>query len=254
MKRIKIAGLLMAALLAGVSPMMADDDVKTTNSAVNQLEDDIKYHEEVVEDCQDSIEVVEVRIAELKGRLDSLNKEVKDLKNQISALEKAKKNFENDIKEANKARQATYASRDNLVFDNKVQEVLMNPYNKLEVESALREVESMETKEVLNKMELVRDYGKYTKELRDFMDKQRSTFAKLNWATQGVDSDASKNFHKALKKQSYFKIYEKGLKSAKNPSIPYLDKVIEEILVLERQGFNSKYQYDKVVNMLYGVD
>ena len=51
---------------------------------------------------------------------------------------------------------------------------------------------------------------------------------------------------------SYYKIYEKGMKNAKNPSIPYLDKVIEEILVLERQGFNSRLQFDKVVDKLYG--
>ncbi|MBO7609240.1 MAG: hypothetical protein J6S96_03435 [Muribaculaceae bacterium] len=231
-----------------------DDDVKTTNTAVAQLEDDIKYHEEVVEDSQDSIEALDARITELKERLDSLNKVVKDVKGQISELEKTKKGFQNEIKAANKARQATFANRDNLVFDKRVQEVLMNPYNKLDVETALREAENMETKEVLEKMNLVRDYGKYTKELRDFMDKQRSNFANLKWATQGVGSDASKNFHKNLKKQSYYKVYEKGLKNAKNASIPYLDRVIEEILVLERQGFNSKYQYDKVVNMLYGVE
>ena len=43
------------------------------------------------------------------------------------------------------------------------------------------------------------------------------------------------------------------MKNVKNPSIPYLDKVIEEILVLERQGFSSQKQYDHVVDMLYGT-
>lgn len=252
MKNVLLVCAVMAALLMPQA-LLADDDV-TTTTAVAQLEDDIKYHEEVVEDSKDSIAVLDERIAVLKTKLDSLNQEVKDVKAQISALEKVKKGFKNDIKEATKARKDTYATRDNLVFDKQVQEVLVNPFNKLDVDAALRLAQNMETKEVLDKMELVNNYGRYTKDLRDFMDKQRSTFAKLNWATQGVDSDVSKNFMKALKKQSYYKIYEKGLKNAKNATIPYLDRVVEEILMLQRQGFNSKYQYDKVVDMLYGVE
>lgn len=245
---------LAAALVMGTAAVKADDDDKTKTTAVAQLEDDIKYHDEVVEDSQDSIAALDERIAILKQRLDSLNLEEKNIKEQISALEKEKKNFKNEIKAATKARQVTYATRDNLVFDKQVQEVLINPYNKLDVENAMRLAENMETKDVLSKMELVKNYGRYTKDLRDFMDKQRSTFAKLNWATQGVDSDVVKNFMKSLKKQEYYKIYDKGLKNVKNATIPYLDKVIEEILVLQRQGFNSKYQYDKVVDMLYGVE
>lgn len=244
----KFAILSLAALFSLASfNVMADDD-----DTVTQLEDDIKYHEEVVEEKQDSIADVEHRIDMLKQRLDSLNQVVKDVKGQISALEKIKKGYEKDIKEATKARQLTFANRDNLVFDQDVLDVLRMPYDKMAVEEALREADEMETKEVLNKMELVKDYGRYTMEMREFMDKQRNTFSKLNWATQGVDSEATKNFHKALKKLSYYKVYEKGIKNVKNASIPYLDKVVEEILMLERQGFNSKAQYDKVVNMLYG--
>lgn len=255
LKMKKLMTLAAFALLALANfTVMADDDDNTTNNTVLQLEDDIKYHEEVVIDRQDSIAVVEQNIDLLKQRLDSLNKVVKDVKSQISALEKVKKGYQNDIKAANKARQETFASRDNLVFDQEVLDVLMKPYNKLAVEAALREAEGMETKEVLNKMELVKDYGRHTKDLRDFLDKQRGTFVKLRWATQGLDSEVYKNFHKGLKKLSYYKIYEKGVKNVKNPSIPYLDKVIEEVLLLERQGFNSQTQYDKVLNMLYGVE
>ena len=244
----KFAILSLAALFSLASfNVMADDD-----DTVTQLEDDIKYHEEVVEEKQDSIADVEHRIDMLKQRLDSLNQVVKDVKGQISALEKIKKGYEKDIKEATKARQLTFANRDNLVFDQDVLDVLRMPYDKMAVEEALREADEMETKEVLNKMELVKDYGRYTMEMREFMDKQRNTFSKLNWATQGADSEATKNFHKALKKLSYYKVYEKGIKNVKNASIPYLDKVVEEILMLERQGFNSKAQYDRVVNMLYG--
>ena len=254
MKRFTLWCLLPVALILCPASMIADDDNTTKNNAVAQLEDDIKYHDEVMEDSRDSIAALDEQIALLKGRIDSLDKVSKDIKNQIEMLEKNKKSFQKDIKTAQKARQETFATRDNMVYENQVLEVLMNPYDKLDVEAALRQAEGMETKEVLNKMELVRDYGKYTKELRDFMDKQRNTFAKLNWSTQGIDSEASKNFHKALKKVSYYKVYEKGLKNVKNASIPYLDKVIEEILLLERQGFNSKYQYDKVVNLLYGAE
>ena len=247
--------ILVAAALIGAAALTtsADDDVvRTATGTVGQLEDDIRYHEDVVADCQDSIAAMEARITVLRERLDSLNAAVKDVKSQISALEKEKKAYERDIKNATKARKQTYSSRDNLVFDQQVRDVLCAPYNKLDVETALRSAEGMETKEVLDKMELVRNYGRYTQELREFMEKQRPTFVKLNWASQTSDSEATKKFHKTLKGLSYYKIYEKGMKSAKNPSIPYLDKVIEEILVLERQGFNSRMQFDKVVDMLYG--
>ncbi|MBQ7690333.1 MAG: hypothetical protein IJT30_03960 [Muribaculaceae bacterium] len=247
--------ILFAAALIGAAALAAnadDDVVRTTNGTVGQLEDDIRYHEDVVQDCQDSIAAVEARITVLREHLDSLNAVVKDVKSQITALEKEKKAYERDIKAATKARKMTFASRDNLVFDQQVRDVLCAPYNKLDVETALRSAEGMETKEVIDKMELVRNYGRYTQELRDFMEKQRPTFAKLNWATQAADSENTKKFHKALKGLSYYKIYEKGMKNAKNPSIPYLDKVIEEILVLERQGFNSRLQFDKVVDKLYG--
>ncbi len=249
--RMGAAALLLAAVAMTAG---ADDDVvRTAGNAVTQLEDDIRYHEDVMEDSQDSIANREARITVLRERLDSLNQVVKDVKAQISALEKEKKAFQKDIKDATKARKETFAARDNMVFDQQVQKVLLNPYNKLDVEAALRNAEGMETKEVLEKMELVKDYGRHTKELRDLLEKHRPTFVKMRWATQGIDSEASKKFHKELKGLSYYKIYEKGMKSAKNPSIPYLDKVIDEILVLERQGFNSQKQYDRVVDMLYGV-
>lgn len=244
-----------AALIAMACAVIgrADDDVVRTNGTVNQLEEDIRYHEDVMEDSQDSIADLEARIAVLRQRLDSLNLLVNDVKGEISSLEKQKKAFEKEIKAANKARKETFASRDNLVFDQQVMEVLRKPYNKLEVEKAMRNAEGMETKEVLAKMELVGDYGRYTQELREFLEKHRAVFVKQRWAAQGTDSEAAKKFHKELKGLSYYKVYEKGMKNVKNPSIPYLDKVIEEILVLERQGFSSQKQYDHVVDMLYGT-
>ena len=246
MKKFAIFSLMALLSLACFTAMADDDDT------VTQLEDDIKYHEEIIDEKQDSIADVEHRIDLLKLRLDSLNQVVKDVKAQINALEKIKQGYQKDIKETTKARRLTFANRDNLVFEQEVLDVLRKPYDKLAVEEALREADGMETKEVLDKMELVKDYGRYTMELREFMDKQRNTFVKQNWSTQGADSEVTKNFHKALKKLSYYKVYEKGLKNIKNPSIPYLDKVVEEILLLERQGFNSKTQFDRVANMLYG--
>ena len=248
--------LCAAAALCAVCAMPAaadDNNVVAKAGSVQQLEEDIRYHEDVVEDCQDSIAAVEARITILKDRLDSLNRVLKDVKSMISDLEKEKKAYQKDIKTATQARKETFANRDNMVFDQQVKGVLQKPYNKLDAEAALRCAEGMETKEVLSKMELVSEYGRYTKELREFLDKQRATFVKLRWATQGADSDVVKKFHKELKGLSYYKIYEKGMKSVKSPSIPYLDKVVDEILVLERQGFNSQMQYDKVADMLYGV-
>ena len=227
---------------------------QVTNTTVSQLEDDIQYHEDVVDDLNDSIAAIDSRIALLKQKLDSINNEAKEVKNQISALEKEKKAFQRDIKEANKARQITFATRDNMVFEQDVQDVLLRPYNKLAVEEALKSFEAMETKDVLKKKSLVENYGRYTQELRKLLDDFRPQFEKVRWHAQAVDSEVVKKFHKALKGCSYYKVYDKGVKNVKNPSIPHLDKVIEEILILERQGFNSSMQYDRVTNMLYGTN
>lgn len=222
------------------------------NTTVSQLEEDIQYHEDVVDERKDSIELLDAQIALLKLRLDSLNKETKDVKAQISALEKEKKAMFKDIKEANKARQLTFATRDNMVFDQQVQDVLLKPFDKQAVEEAMKHFDDMETKDVLKKKELVENYGKYTKELRDLLADYRGAFEKTRWAKIEIDSDLSKKFTKDLKKCSYYKVYERGLKSPKNATIPYLDKVIDEIVLLQRQGFNSKLQYEKVENKLYG--
>lgn len=222
-------------------------------ATVSQLEDDIQYQEDVVDDNNDSIAAINERIAVLKAKLDSLNNECKDVKNQISALEKEKKGYQKQIKDANKARQLTYATRDNLVFEEEIQDVLMSPYSKVDVDNALKSFEGMETKDVLKKKALVENYGKYTKELRDLLDDYRIKFERQRWAVQSADSELYKKFHKALKSTGYYKVYNKGINNSKEATIPYLDKVMEEILLMERQGFNSRALYDKVVGMLYGA-
>ena len=247
MKKTILAVFLM--LLCGNYVLCNAQQVAT----VTQLEDDIQYQEDVVDDSNDSIAALNTRIAELKAKLDSLNNECKEVKGMISALEKEKKEYQKQIKEANKARQLTFATRDNLVFEEEVQDVLMSPYSKVDVDNALKSFEGMETKEVLKKKELVENYGRYTKELRDLLEEYRIKFERQRWAVQGVDSELYKKFHKAFKKTAYYKVYDKGVNNSKSPTIPYLDKVMEEILLLERQGFNSRALYDKVVGMLYGA-
>ncbi|MBR6248385.1 MAG: hypothetical protein IKQ89_05235 [Muribaculaceae bacterium] len=248
--------IILAVMALSAATAMADDNrtyvSPTTN--VTDLEDDIRYQEDLMAEKQDSIDELNAQIQALKQRLDSINALEKDVKGQISALEKMRKALENDIKVADKTRRNVHETRDYLVFDQEIQDVLLNPYNKLDVENALRSFEGMETKEVLKKRELLENYGRYTIDMRKFLEKQRSVFANLRWATQGADSDAYKKFDKGLKSLSYYKVYEKGMKNQKNATIPYLDKVINAILQLERRGFNSAQDYDKVLDMLYTND
>lgn len=250
MKYFKLALVTLLALAAVFAK--ADDKVvvrQTTNVA--ELEDDIKLQEELVLDMKDSVAVLESNMAFLKARLDSVNAIAKDLKSQISTLEKLKKEQEKGIKLANKTRQATFESRDNLVYQQEVLDVLTEPYDKLKVESSLASFDGMETKDVIKRKDMVQNYGKYTKEIREFLEKQKSTFEQLRWATQGTDSEAYKKFAKGFKGLSYHKIFEKGQKNVSNPTIPYLDKVMTSIQLLQRSGFNSKYQFEQVLDMLY---
>jgi predicted nucleic acid-binding Zn-ribbon protein len=200
---------------------------------------------------RDSITILNGKIDILKIRLDSLNSVVKDVKDQISALEKLRKEQEKGIKAANKTRQETVDSRDNLIYQMDILPVLQNQYDKLKVEQALTKFDGMETKDVLKRKEMVENYGKYSLEIRNLLEKYKSKFEQTRWATQGTDSDLYKEFQKAFKKLGYYKTFEKGAKNASTPTIPYLDQIMSEIQLIQRSGFNSQYQYNKVLNMLY---
>ena len=244
--------LIVVALTLAVCSVQADDKVvvrRTTN--VTELDKDIRLQEDIVDFHLDSIEVLNDSIKALKVRLDSLNDLVKGVKAEISALEKARKACEKEIKAANKTREATFVARDNLVYDQQIEPVLSVAYSKAAVEACLQHFEGMETKDVAKRTELVKNYGKYTQETREMLDKHRATFERLRWSTVGTEDEAYKKFAKDLKGLDYLKIYNKGLKDPNAPTIPYLDKVFNEILMLQRSGFNSKTQYDRVLNMLY---
>ena len=252
MRRIIIT-LMAAVLLPAIA--LAQTSTTAQNNAqsqqLTQLEDEIDLQEELTQDMRDSITILNGKIDILKIRLDSLNSVVKDVKDQISALEKLRKEQEKGIKAANKTRQETVDSRDNLIYQMDILPVLQNQYDKLKVEQALTKFDGMETKDVLKRKEMVENYGKYSLEIRNLLEKYKSKFEQTRWATQGTDSDLYKEFQKAFKKLGYYKTFEKGAKNASTPTIPYLDQIMSEIQLIQRSGFNSQYQYNKVLNMLY---
>lgn len=247
----------LTMLAVAIVPVIALAQTSTTaqqNAQAQQLlqlEDEIDLQEELAQDMRDSITILNGKIDQLKARLDSLNGVVKDVKEQISTLEKLKKEQDKGIKTANKTRQETVDSRDNLVYQKDILPVLQKRYDKLEAERVLAKFDDMETKDVLKRKELVENYGKYSLEIRNLLEKYKSKFEQTRWATQGTDSELYKDFQKAFKKLGYYKTYEKGIKNPSAPTIPYLDQVMSEVQLFQRSGFNSQYQYDKVLNMLY---
>lgn len=253
MRLIKHLSASMAALsLLAVIGAQADDKVVNGQTTqLTQLEKDIKLHDDLAADMRDSIAILDAEMEVLKAKLDSVNDVAKGIKGQISQIEKLKKEQEKSIKSTQKSRQATVETRDNLIYQQDVLPVLSEPYDKIEVENVLAKFDAMETKDVIKRKDLVNNYGKYAKDIRDFLEKQKRTFEQLRWVTQGSDSEAYKTFQKGLKGLSYYKIYEKGLKNPKTPTIPYLDEVMGSILQLQHSGFGSQAQYNRVINMLY---
>ena len=237
----KVLFILIAVLAA----------ISVSAQSVQEHETHIKNQEELMENKKDSIKELDSQIKELKQRVDSLNKEEKKVKEQINALEKLKKGHENDIKVAEKTRKSHFASRDNLVFSIGVASVLLAPYNKMDVEDALKHFDGMETKEVLKKKQLVQNYGKYTKNLREFLEKQKIVLAGEGWAVQDPKSETYKKFMKGLKGTNYWKIYDA---STKNPSIPYLDNVMEQVMQQATNGLSNSRRFDEIINMLYSND
>ena len=201
---------------------------------VLQLEKDIEQHEKTIKEK-------EAAIKELEGRIDDLKSQLKDLESQKKALEK-------ELKNEVKLRKDKFTTRDELVYDQEIVDVLYNPYNKDDIEDALKSFEGMETKDVVKKKELIEKYGEYTKNLKEFLEKQKSELAKTRWAYQSSATDIYKKFEKGLKGTKYWKIYNK---KEKNESINYLDRVMDKVMQFKNDGLKNEKQLNDILNMLY---
>ena len=201
---------------------------------VQQLEREIEEHEKNIKEKESTIK-------NLEERIDNLKSELKDLESQKKTLEK-------DLKAEIKTRKDKFTTRDELVYDQEIADVLYNPYNKSDVEEALDSFEGMETKEVIKKKELVQKYGEYTKDLKEFMEKMKKQLAENRWKYLSSSSDLYKKFEKGLKGTKYWKIYNK---KEKNESIDYLDRVMDKIMLFKNDGLKSETQFNEILNLLY---
>ena len=231
MKRTKLLVMsLTVMMIAALAPMASAQSVQN----VQQLENEIEEHEKNIKEKEQAVKDLEERIEQLKAQ-------IKEMENEKKALEK-------DIKNETKLRKDKFTLRDEQVYDQEIVDVLFNPYNKSDVEEALRSFEGMETKEVLKKKELVEKYGEYTKDLRDFMEKMKKQLTDNRWKYVSSTSDLYKRFEKGLKGTKYWKIYSK---KEKNESIDYLDRVMDKIMMFKNDGLKSEAQFNEILNMLY---
>ena len=231
MKKIKLMVIVMTVtMLTVVAP--AAKAQPTQN--VQQLEKEIEQHEKNIKEKENSIK-------DLEDQIDNMKSQLKDLESQKKTLEK-------ELKAEIKTRKDKFVTRDELVYDQEIADVLYNPYNKSDVEEALDSFEGMETKEVIKKKEIVQKYGEYTKDLRDFMEKMKKNLAANHWKYVSSSTDLYKKFEKELKGPKYWKIYNK---KEKNESIDYLDRVMDKIMLFKNDGLKSETQFNEVLNMLY---
>ena len=231
MKKIKLMVIVMTVtMLTVVAP--AAKAQPTQN--VQQLEKEIEQHEKNIKEKENSIK-------DLEDQIDNMKSQLKDLESQKKTLEK-------ELKAEIKTRKDKFVTRDELVYDQEIADVLYNPYNKSDVEEALDSFEGMETKEVIKKKEIVQKYGEYTKDLRDFMEKMKKNLSANHWKYVSSSTDLYKKFEKELKGTKYWKIYNK---KEKNESIDYLDRVMDKIMLFKNDGLKSETQFNEVLNMLY---
>ena len=230
MNKIKLMVIAMTVtMMTAVAPAMAQPAQN-----VQQLEREIEQHEKNIKEKENSIKDLEERIDEMK--------------NQLKDLETQKKTLEKELKAEIKTRKDKFVTRDELVYDQEIADVLYNPYNKSDVEEALDSFEGMETKDVIKHKELVEKYGEYTKDLKEFMEKFKKQLAENRWKYVSSSSDLYKKFEKGLKGTKYWKIYNK---KEKNESIDYLDRVMDKIMMFKNDGLKSEAQFNECLNMLY---
>ncbi len=228
MKQIK---LLVIAMTMTMAPAVM---AQSSTQNVLQLEKDIEMHEKNIKDK-------ETAIKNLEERIDSLKSIIKDMESQKKTLEK-------ELKNEVKIRKDKFTDRDEMVYDQEIVDVLYNPYNKSDVDEALRSFEGMETKEVIKKRELVEKYGEYTKNLKEFLEKQKTELSKTRWTYQSSSTDAYKKFEKGLKGTKYWKVYNK---KEKNESIDYLDRVLDKVMLFKNDGLKDERKLNEAINMLY---
>jgi septal ring factor EnvC (AmiA/AmiB activator) len=225
---------MVIAMTVMMIAAMAPNATAQTVQNVQQLEKDIETHEK-------NIKEKEAAIKELEEKIDSL-------KSQLKSLESQKKELEKDVKNEAKMRKEKFTTRDELVYDQEIVDVLYNPYNKSDVEEALESFEGMETKDVIKKKELVSKYGEYTKDLKEFMEKMKKQLSDNRWKYVSSSADLYKKFEKGLKGTKYWKIYNK---KEKNESIDYLDRVMDKIMMFKNDGLKNEAQFNEILNMLY---
>ena len=213
--------------IAAMAPTVGAQDVQSLEKDIETHEKNIKQNEEAIRELQD--------------RIDELKSQIKDLESQKKALEK-------ELKSETKLRKEKFATRDDLVYEQEIADVLYNPYNKADIDEALRSFEGMETKDVMKKKELVEKYGEYTKDLKEFMEKMKKQLSANKWKYLSSTSDLYKKFEKELKGTKYWKVYNK---KEKNESIDYLDRVMDKIMLLKNDGLKSESQFNEILNMLY---
>ena len=231
MKRIK---MLVFAMTITMMASMAPNAAAQATQNVQQLEREIEQHEKNIKEKENSIK-------DLEERIDNLKSDLKELESQKKALEK-------ELKAEIKTRKDKFTTRDELVYDQEIADVLYNPYNKGDVEEALDSFEGMETKDVIKKKEIVQKYGEYTKDLKEFMEKMKKQLASNKWKYLSSSTDLYKKFEKGLKGTKYWKIYNK---KEKNESIDYLDRVMDKIMLFKNDGLKSEQQFNEILNMLY---
>ena len=230
MNKIKLMVIAMTVtMMTAVAPDMAQPAQN-----VQQLEREIEQHEKNIKEKENSIKDLEERIDEMK--------------NQLKDLETQKKTLEKELKAEIKTRKDKFVTRDELVYDQEIADVLYNPYNKSDVEEALDSFEGMETKDVIKKKEIVQKYGEYTKDLREFMEKSKKQLAGNSWKYVSSSTDLYKKFEKGLKGTKYWKVYNK---KEKNESIDYLDRVMDKIMLFKNDGLKNEQQFNEILNMLY---
>lgn len=231
MKQIRLTVIALIVIMAAA---MTPSTMAQASQNVLQLEKEIELHEKNILEKQNAIKELEVKI--------------EDFKTQLKELETQKKLLEKEIKDETKMRKDKFTSRDELVYDQEIADVLYNPYNKGDVDEALESFQGMETKDVIKKKELIEKYGEYTKDLKEFMEKAKKDLGSNGWKYLASNSNLYKKFEKSLKGTKYWKVYNK---KEKNESIDYLDRVMDKIMMLKNDGLKSESQFNQILNMLY---
>lgn len=178
-------------------------------------------------------------VDEAQQKIKDIDQQIKNHKDKIKDLEKERKNLEKKIKEQNAAVAQT-------VLNTYIPQALNNKYDAGNCNKALNAMENVKDKNTLKYKDLLKNYGKYTQELKSVLQDYKKRVSAHGWNRLSKTDPTLTDFAKAIHKTRYYNTYKKN----KKKHIQHLNDIYKRIEQMIASGIGNEGQYEAIQDQL----